>query len=245
MALRVRALSASVTLMLAMVIGLAVAASTWTGVAAAAEGGPQIGSLEVPSAFPRQFLNVYGSGFTGTSQVLVAGRSVAFSVITDGDVVIRVPADFTGGDITVITPSGSSSYPLRLFSVSSVSPSAASVGNTITISGTGLGQVRYAYFQATDNSPRSAQVQQLSVVNDNQITLVVPPGTPAQSTIVLSQDNQFFFVNGTFNLAKRSPHRFAGDFRGGSRAVGGCPRQRAQGCDAGVGGWHSGDVHRQ
>src|SRR5262249_17269248 len=107
-------------------------------------------------------------------------------------------------DITVTSPQGSDSRRLNLFAVSSVAPWSGQVGDTVTISGTGLESVTHVYFKPANGAPTRVEVTPLSV-GDSRITLRVPAGLTADSKIELSVGDQSLTLSGTFQLAS-APH---------------------------------------
>ena len=151
---------------------------------------PHIQSLGVPAVAPGQWVEVFGNGFTGVTGVTVGGRPADFSYYTDSELIVTVPNGFTAGDLTVTTPLGSDSYTLKLFSITSSTPTSGGVGDTITINGTGLSGVTDVTFLPVDFSSAGVAATQVTIVNDNQITVVVPPGTPAVAAIAISQNHK-------------------------------------------------------
>ncbi|MFI0714391.1 IPT/TIG domain-containing protein [Streptomyces inhibens] len=123
---------------------------------------------------------ITGTGLAGTSAVHF-GTKPATIVGTPTPTQVNVVSPSGSGmvDVTVTTPGGTSN-PLSFFYVgapfaSSLSPDSGGTGggNTVTINGTGLATATAVQFGTTSATP--------TVVNDGQLTVVVPTGVAAGS----------------------------------------------------------------
>ncbi len=127
-------------------------------------------------------VSVYGSGFTGATQVKFNNASVAFTVHSDGYITTTSPQGFDGTgyvNVHVVTPAGTStSSTATQFvygpSVTSVSPGLVSFagGTTITFTGTGFqsdGGVTSVLIDGTS--------EPTTVTSDTTMTAVTPAET--------------------------------------------------------------------
>lgn len=120
-----------------------------------------------------------GSGFTGASAVSFgAVAATDFSVDSDTQITVTVPAGAVSDDVVVTTPVGSSVawfadkyYPPP--AVTAVSPNSGSDqgGDTVTITGSGFTGASEVYF---DNGEWGWDAAGFTVDSDNQITVTTP-----------------------------------------------------------------------
>jgi uncharacterized repeat protein (TIGR03803 family) len=116
---------------------------------------------------------IAGTGLTQTTKVTIGGvEAVTFSVISDSQVSVTVPAGAKTGKI-VITTAGGSTTSAGTFNVTptltTFSPTSGPVGTLVTINGTGL-------TQTTGVSFGGVSATLFTVVSDTQITATVPTG---------------------------------------------------------------------
>jgi len=103
---------------------------------------PNVTSPPPSSATPGQTITIGGSGFGQSGTVVVGGVQDSSVQWTDTALHIVVPSNATSGSLTVTRPDGVSVYSGSLgvnATVTSVSPSQAAVGDTVTVSGAGFG----------------------------------------------------------------------------------------------------------
>jgi predicted extracellular nuclease len=137
-------------------------------------------------------VTVYGAHFTGATAVTLNGATAQFSVVSDSQLTVTVPAGATSGPIAVTTPSGSATSS-STFTVAapltslSFSPGAAPAGAPVTISGahfTGATSVRFngvpASFTVNSDSQITAIVP--SFATSGAVTVTTPAGTVTSTT---------------------------------------------------------------
>jgi IPT/TIG domain/Phosphoesterase family len=136
---------------------------------------PTISSFTPSSGWPGTSVTVAGSGLAGTIAVSFNGTAAAFSVTSGTQLTATVPAGASNGPISVTTAGGTASS-TSSFAVTSqpaptitgVSPSSATVGSSVTISGSAFSGAVAVTF---DNTAAA-----FSVVSDSTITATVPSG---------------------------------------------------------------------
>jgi hypothetical protein len=134
---------------------------------------PTISSFTPSSAAVGAAVTLAGTGFTGASKVAFNGVSASFNVDSDTQITATVPAGATSGTIVVTAPGGTatSSTSFTVIAgpgISSFSPTAAAVGATVTLTGSGLTGATAVAFNG---------VSAIFTVNsDTQITATVPAG---------------------------------------------------------------------
>lgn len=136
---------------------------------------PAVSSFAPSSGWPGSAVMISGSAFTGAASVTFNGTVAAFTVNSDGQITATVPTGATAGPISVTTPAGtgtsSASFTVTAEpapAVYGVSPSSASVGSAVTISGsafTGATSVKFSGIGAA-----------FTVVSDTNIAATVPSG---------------------------------------------------------------------
>ena len=139
------------------------------------------------------FLYIYGSGFTGTTAVSLDGLALsAFTVDSDTQITAFVPTAASSGPIAVTNPGGTSTTSTSFYVVpviSSLSATTMSVGDTVTITGSGfLGATSPLVFYGpgSPGTPVSTPQPAYTVNSANQITTTVPAGIPAGSGYVFT-----------------------------------------------------------
>jgi RHS repeat-associated protein len=139
---------------------------------------PVVTSVTPPSAPIGGTITVTGTGFgtyTGFGQVLFNGTGVSGYPWSDTSITATVPSGSTSGPLTVVydgVASNSLSFTvLEPLSVTAISPTAGSVGSTVTITGTGFG-ANQSDSAVTLNGTAASVI----TWTDTGITAVVPTG---------------------------------------------------------------------
>jgi hypothetical protein len=127
-------------------------------------------------------VTVFGTGFTGASQVLFGGEAgTNVNVVSDSQLTVTSPPSNASGavDVTVTTPAGTSATSAEaLFTyvaataapvVTSVSPSSglAGGGDAVTVNGTGFTGASSVLFGSTEAAD-------LTIISDSQLTVTSP-----------------------------------------------------------------------
>lgn len=139
---------------------------------------PTVSSFTPGSGAAGTSVTITGSNFTGVNSVTFSDNvSTAFTVNSDTQITVTVPAGAVSGAITIGkfgcdgTQTASFTVPgtFACATVSAVSPTSVNVGETVTITGanfTGVNSVKFS------NNVNAAFI----VVSDTQITATVPAG---------------------------------------------------------------------
>lgn len=160
-------------------------------VSAAAQYGaaPTVSNDFSPNpAWPGASVTVNGSNFTGLNQVTavkIGSENAAYSVTGPYSLTVTVPADSTGGDITVSNTSGdgASTTPLVVEGAATIThvatngvadTSEGGVGSTVVITGTNLKIVSAVTF-----NKKAATITSQSATS---ITTTIPVGTPTNKS---------------------------------------------------------------
>ncbi len=118
---------------------------------------------------------INGSGFTGATAVTFGGTSVSFGVVSDSVISVLAAGPITGS-ITVTTASGTGTFAVPPPAITSFSPSSASPGTTVTISG--------KYFCGTTSvSFGGVAVTAFTVNADSSISAIVGTGASGNLNI--------------------------------------------------------------
>ena len=99
---------------------------------------PKIVSFSPASGVAGSPLTIQGSGFGGTTQVKLGAVVAPFASVTPTEIVATVPAAAVTGKLTIVTPSGNAVSTTSfgvLPAISGLSPSSASAGQLVTVSG--------------------------------------------------------------------------------------------------------------
>jgi hypothetical protein len=136
-------------------------------------------------------ITISGNNFFGTSNVKFGGVTATnLVVVNDSTVTARVAAGTVSGSVSLTTPSGTATVAGFTFIsapvVSSFAPTSASVGDTVTLTGTGFTGATAVRFGGTAAS-------RITVVSDTQILAVVAAGASGAVSVVSP--------NGTGSLA--------------------------------------------
>jgi phospholipase C len=133
---------------------------------------PTVASF-TPTAGPvGSSVTITGVAFTGATAVKFEGVAATFTVGSSTEITASVPAGALTGKISVTTSGGtmmSSSQFMVQPTLTAVTPTAASVGASVVITGSGLAGANDIEFNGTAASS-------YSVDSDTQITATVPPG---------------------------------------------------------------------
>lgn len=122
-------------------------------------------------------VTITGTNLSGATAVHFGAKLATITADTDTSVTVTSPSGTGTVPVTVTTPGGTSN-PLSFFYVgapfkSTLSPASGVTagGNTVTINGTGLSTATAVHFGTVSATP--------VVVNDSQLTVVVPAATAA------------------------------------------------------------------
>jgi RNA polymerase sigma factor (sigma-70 family) len=128
-------------------------------------------------------VTVYGAHFTGATAVTLNGAAVQFSVGSDTQLTLTVPAGATSGAIAVTTPSGtvtsSSAFTVTAPpppSIAGISPFVGRAGTSVTIAG--------AHFTGTTAVKFNGVTASFTVNSDSQLTAVEPSGATSGALTV-------------------------------------------------------------
>jgi hypothetical protein len=159
---------------------------------------PSVTAFEPASAGPGQVLTLTGQGFTGTSQVTFGGHpAAAWTVLSDLQLQVTVPANAATGPLTVTTPAGTTSTFPALFTlllhapvITSFEPAQGVPGTEVVLLGDhfeGASEVTYAgvplgpdRFQAANGFLR---VWVPDDATTNGVIGVVNPGGAAETAL--------------------------------------------------------------
>jgi len=135
---------------------------------------PKITSFSPTSATKGGYVYIYGTGLIGATSVTFGGvPATSFYVESDTYIYAYVGNGATGS-VSVTTPGGTATLAGFVYAttptITSFSPTTATRGDTITISGTGFSGTTYVYFGGTNASS-------FNVVNDKTIKAVVGNGS--------------------------------------------------------------------
>lgn len=136
------------------------------------DGGiPPFALLTSTSGFVGKSVGILGSGFSSASSVTFNGAPASFHVLSDTYMTATVPSGETG--IVFVNTSSGALLSNKVFRVTpkmtGFNPPSGKVGDTITISGTGL-------IQTTSITVGGVRVTSYTVNSDLQVTFHVPTG---------------------------------------------------------------------
>lgn len=148
---------------------------------------PTASSISPSSARVGDIVTLTGKNLLGVNSVEVNGTSVPsedFTVVSDSSITFEVPAGATTGKIRLTNPAGSgmSRVELRVLPpigfpvISSVNPTRARIGATVTLRGENFAGATSVLVNGTAAS--------FSVITSTRITLVVPSGATSGSISV-------------------------------------------------------------
>jgi hypothetical protein len=150
-------------------------------------------------------VTINGSNFTGTTGVSFGSyQASSFTVLSDSQITVTVPAGLAGSvDVTVTTPGGTSARNaadhftyIAAPSIGGVSPASGPTtsGTVVTITGTGFTGTSAVNFG-------SSPAVRFTVVSDTRITATAPAGSPGSVDVTVTS------VGGT--SSKSSADRFS------------------------------------
>ncbi|MCU0426276.1 MAG: IPT/TIG domain-containing protein [Candidatus Kapabacteria bacterium] len=145
---------------------------------------PTITGFSPTSGAPGTVVTITGTNLTGATSVNVGGAAANYTVNRDGTVSVTIPANAQTGVITITTPGGTANSGRTTFTVlplpptiTSFTPTIASPGRTITITGTNL---TGASSVTIGNTPATS----FTVISPTMITFVVPATGNGVITVV-------------------------------------------------------------
>ncbi len=152
---------------------------------------------------PGDGVEILGSGFTGTTGVSFGIKPASFSVVSDNEILATLPKSFTSGSTGVAvhvtnaggTGDGPDFFLIQAPTITSFAPSSGAVGDTVTITGTGLEGV----FDVEFNGTSVFAPQTFSVDSETQITAQVPTGATS-GTISVSNEANTGTSSGSFTV---------------------------------------------
>jgi hypothetical protein len=140
---------------------------------------PVVTSISPTSGPVGTSVTVTGSGFTGATAVAFGTVAASYTLDSDTQITVVVPAGAPASSkIRVTSPGGVglSTTPFKIPpTVTGFTPTSGPVGTTVTLSGSGFTGATAVAFGAVAAS--------FTVVSDTQISVTVPAGAPASSTI--------------------------------------------------------------
>jgi IPT/TIG domain len=119
-----------------------------------------------PSGITGSTIAIEGSGFEGTTQVLVGKLAAAFTVVSPTELEAVVPNGAASGKLAVTTAHGSTKSKGRFtvtLSIKSFKPGTGAVGTTVTIKGVGFNGSSVVRFDGTPASVVSSSSSKLKV----------------------------------------------------------------------------------
>ena len=135
---------------------------------------PKITSFSPTSATKGGYVYIYGTGLTGATSVTFGGVPATSFYLESDTYIYAYVGNGATGSVSVITPGGTATLAGFVYAttptITSFSPTTATRGDTITISGTGFSGTTYVYFGGTNASS-------FTVVNDKTIKAVVGNGS--------------------------------------------------------------------
>ena len=146
--------------------------TAFDGVVYRFDGGlPPFALLTSTSGLVGKSVGILGNGFSSTSSVKFDGTPASFHVLSDTYMTATVPSGETGY-VSVVTPSRTL-LSSKIFKVTpkmtAFSPTSGKVGDTVTITGTGL-------IQTHSITVGGVKVTAFTVNSDLQVTFSVPTG---------------------------------------------------------------------
>jgi hypothetical protein len=131
---------------------------------------PAITTFTPTAALVGQKVTLAGSGFTGTTSITVGGADAVFTVVSDTQIDLTVPADAATGFIAVTNGKGvagtASAFTVTP-TITGVAPLQGPVGTTVTLTGTGFSGMTTVKFGG-------GPLANFAVLDANHITTQVP-----------------------------------------------------------------------
>lgn len=157
------------------------------------EGAPTIASYSPTSAISGSTVTITGSGFTDGTVTGVSFNSIAassYNVVSNTKLTAVVPNGATTGTLQVSTNHGNAttSFTEGPPTIASISPSNATPGQTVTITGYGFtdGTVTGVTFTPVGNVPLTASY---TIVSNTSMTAVVPNGSVGSDVVTVNTDH--------------------------------------------------------
>jgi len=163
------------------------------------EPGPGISSVSPTTAWGGDTVLLTGTGFSTVTTAHVNGLNApTFTILNNTSMTVLVPASATTGRITVTNPAGTADPgPILTIvpddpAITSFSPTATVVGNTVTITGS-------QFTNSTAVAFNGVPATSFHIVDDGHITAVVPSGG-ATGHISITGPGGTGTSSGTFTL---------------------------------------------
>jgi hypothetical protein len=162
--------------------------TTWADVtpSAATATSPVVSSFSPASGKVGDAVTITGSNFGSSPTVKFNGVVASSPAVTGGtSIVVNVPTGATTGAISVevtgeTTGTSATSFTVLAPSITTLSPEAGLVGNTVTISGVNLATATSVAFTGASGAIETTP----SVATDTSITVTVPAGTTTGNVTV-------------------------------------------------------------
>lgn len=162
------------------------------------------GLTPTSGAFSSTF-TVSGHYFTGVSGVTLNGTSCTYTVNSDTQVTVTVPASSTQGAVVLTNPYGTGNAgtftPTSTPVFSAMTPTSGGAGSTTTITG------HYLYF--TTGVTVNGATASFTIVSDAEIDVVVPISATTGSVVITTQQGSVnagtFTVNNSPGITSFSP----------------------------------------
>lgn len=193
--------------------GIAVSPSSFT-VQASPPPAPTITGLSTTAAPPGTSVAIYGTNFTGATNVSFNGTSASFTFISAGEIDAIVPAGATTGYITVTTPGGTATSPIQFTvqplgppapGIASFTPTAGAPGTMVTIYGHDFSGATSVTFNGTPVPTALYTVQ-----TNGEITAPVPAGATTGPIAVTTPggtatSSSNFTIQGSLSAVRAAP----------------------------------------
>jgi RNA polymerase sigma factor (sigma-70 family) len=163
---------------------------------------PGINGTSPASGPVGQSVGIGGKSFTGATAVRFNGTNADFTVISDTLITTHVPDGATTGQITIVTPNGTTTSAANFTvttatpTVTGFTPASGTSGTTVQITGSRLGGATAVRFNGTS--------AEFTIVSDGQVTARVPSGaTSGAVTVVTPQGTST--SSGSFAVTAAAP----------------------------------------
>ncbi|WP_162428134.1 IPT/TIG domain-containing protein [Pontibacter pudoricolor] len=177
-------------------------------VQAQAQSAPTISDFTPTSGKVGDVITINGTGFSTANMVYIGNESTLdFTIISDSQIKVNIPASASTGKIQVHTGYGSrsssSNFTLNEAPViSSIDPATGLVGTEVTISGS-------KFTGVTSVSIAGGSVDDFVIVSDSEILAKVPASSYSGNVVVYANHGsavgQSFLVNGTPTVTEFTP----------------------------------------
>ena len=160
------------------------------GTAASADTVPAVTSLS-PAAGPTSggtSVEINGTGFTGAVQVTFGGASVPFTVVSDSEITTTSPPGSSLVSVIVFTSTAESALSFhdvfRYANAPTITELFPSTGPTA--GGTAVSMTGSGFTGATSVTFGGVPASNLTVVSDNQLTMIAPAGSAGPATVTVT-----------------------------------------------------------